>query len=211
MRGRILILSPHVDDGELGCGGTIAKLVEQGEEVHYLALSAAEKSIPKGFPKDTLRHEVLEAMKILRVPQKNVKVLDFEVREFPRFRQRILDTLIELRKDINPNTVFTPSLKDLHQDHQVTTNEALRAFKKTASTILGYEQPWNYITFDTVMFVVLNERHVNLKIKALEKYKSQKAREYLNPEFVRSLARTRGVPVGEEYAEAFEVMRWVLR
>lgn len=176
-----------------------------------MALSAAEKSVPEGFPKDTLRHEVLEAMKVLGVPQKNVKVLDFEVREFPRFRQGILDTLIELRKDINPNTVLTPSLKDLHQDHQVTTNEALRAFKKTASTILGYEQPWNYITFDTTMFVVLNEKHINLKIEALNKYKSQKSREYLNPEFIRGLAITRGTQVGEKYAEAFEVVRWVLR
>lgn len=209
--GRVLVLSPHVDDGELGCGGTIARFVEEGEEVYYLALSAAEKSVPKGFPKDALRKEVLNAINVLGVPPKNISVLNFETRDFPAHRQEILDTLIELRKDINPSSVLTPSLKDLHQDHHVTTNEALRAFRKTASTILGYEQPWNCITFDTLMFVVLNEKHVTLKIKALEKYKSQKAREYLNPEFIRSLARIRGVPVGEKYAEAFEVMRWVLR
>jgi LmbE family N-acetylglucosaminyl deacetylase len=211
MQGRILILSPHVDDGELGCGGTIAKLVEKGEEVHYLALSAAEASIPPGFPNNTLRRELRNAMKVLHIPQQNVQVLDFAVRQFPQHRQELLDTLIAVRQDISPDTVFTPSLKDLHQDHHVTTQEALRAFKKTASTILGYEEPWNCVTFDTTLFVVLNKRHVNRKVAALQCYETQKTREYLNPQFIRSLARARGVPVGEDYAEAFEVMRWVHR
>ena len=49
---KVLVLSPHVDDGELGCGGTIAKLVGQAHVVHYLALSSAEKSVPPGLKID---------------------------------------------------------------------------------------------------------------------------------------------------------------
>jgi len=211
LKGRILILSPHVDDGELGCGGSIAKFIEEKNEVFYVALSAAEKSVPEGFSKDALRFEVLKATEVLGIPKRNVQVLNFEVREFPKNRQEILETLIKIRKDLNPDIVFTPSSKDLHQDHQTTTNEALRAFKKTASTILGYELPWNNITFDTIAFIILEERHIKLKIKALQQYKTQQHREYLNPDFIMGLARTRAVSVGAKYAEAFEVIRWVVR
>ena len=48
----VLVLAPHTDDGELGCGGFIAKLIELGSKVTYAAFSTAEESVPEGFPKD---------------------------------------------------------------------------------------------------------------------------------------------------------------
>jgi predicted nucleic acid-binding protein len=84
----------------------------------------------------------------------------------------------------------------------------LRAFKKC--TIFGYEQPWNNITFDTTAFIRLEERHIAKKVEALNCYESQKDRIYLNEEFIRSLARTRGVQINSRYAEAFEVIRWII-
>ncbi len=75
------------------------------------------------------------------------------MREFPKFRQEILDALIRLRKKIQPDMVFTPSRYDTHQDHKTTVEETMRAFKQC--TILGYEQPWNNITFNTLAFVPL--------------------------------------------------------
>lgn len=207
----ILILSPHTDDGELGCGGAIAKLIEQGEEVHYIAFSNAQKSLPQGVPADTLIREVKSATKILGIDQKNVSILDFETRYFPEVRQEILDTLYKIRIELDPKMVFTPSLKDVHQDHHVVTTEALRAFKKTASTILGYEEPWNCFTFDTTVFNVLKDEHIQKKVDALKQYKSQRHRYYFNEDFARSLARIRGTQVGEKYAEAFEIMRLIMR
>src|SRR5262249_11400292 len=55
---RALVLAPHTDDGEFGCGGTMARLVEEGVDVRYVAFSIATRSLPGGFPPDTLRHEV---------------------------------------------------------------------------------------------------------------------------------------------------------
>ncbi|WP_456469185.1 PIG-L deacetylase family protein [Archaeoglobus sp.] len=205
---RILILSPHTDDGELGCGGSIARLVEEGFEVFYVALSACEKSVPDGYPPDILKREVKKATELLGIDESNLLLYDFEVREFPRLRQKILDTLIEIREDVKPDWVFTPSSFDTHQDHRVTREETLRAFKKF--TILGYEQPWNNITFNTTCFIRLEERHVNKKIESLKCYESQKDKAYLGEEFIRSLARTRGVQINSEYAEAFEVIRWII-
>jgi LmbE family N-acetylglucosaminyl deacetylase len=206
---RILILSPHTDDGELGCGGSIAKFVEEGKEVYYVALSACEKSVPEGFPEDILKKEVKAATTALGINESNLMLFDFEVRSFPRFRQEVLDTLIKMRKEISPDAVFTPSSFDTHQDHKVVMDETLRAFKQC--TILGYEQPWNNITFNTTAFIPLEERHIVLKVKALMCYESQIGRPYFSDVFIKSLARTRGVQVNTNYAEAFEVIRWIIR
>ena len=51
----ILVLAPHTDDGELGLGGTISKLIELGKKVTYVAFSTAQQSVPEGFPKDILK------------------------------------------------------------------------------------------------------------------------------------------------------------
>jgi LmbE family N-acetylglucosaminyl deacetylase len=209
MFSRVLVLSPHTDDGELGCGGTIAKFAERGREIFYVALSSCEKSVPKEFPNDILKREVRRATRVLGIEEKNLLLYDFPVREFPDYRQDILETLIQLRERLKPEMVFVPSLKDLHQDHRTVSEEALRAFRQC--TILGYEQPWNNITFNTSAFVSLKEEHVGRKIRALDCYESQKHRNYLTPEFITSLAKTRGTQIGEEYAEVFEVIRWVLR
>lgn len=207
MSKTILVISPHTDDGELGCGGTIARFIEEGNSVFYVALSSCEKSVPAGCPSDILKQEVKKATKILGIDKPIL--FDFEVREFPKFRQPILDTLINLRNSIKPEIVFAPSSFDTHQDHRTIYEETYRAFKQC--TILGYEQPWNNITFNTLAFIGLEESHINKKIVALECYKTQKDRAYLHPEFIRGLAMTRGTQIEQKYAEAFEVIKWVIR
>ena len=208
MYRRILVLSPHTDDGELGCGGSIARFVEEGREVHLCALSIAEKSVPEGFPSDALLTEMRNAARVLGLPDDHVRAHRFEVREFPSQRQAILEAILALKREIEPDLIFVPSPNDIHQDHQVVAREGLRAFKK--QTILGYEEPWNNIVFETRFFVPLEERHVETKVAALRCYETQLARSYLDESFIRSLARTRGTQLESTWAEAFEVLRMVL-
>ncbi|MFQ6127719.1 MAG: PIG-L deacetylase family protein [Thermoplasmata archaeon] len=207
MFSRILILAPHTDDGELGCGGTITKFVEEKADVWYAAFSAVKVEL-EGFPEDALKSELEKAMKVLGVSERNVLTYGYQVRQFSYHRQQILDDLVKLRRDISPDIVLMPSLVDLHQDHKTIAEEGRRAFKK--DTILGYEQPWNNISFNTVCFVPLEERHVERKLEALACYETQQYRTYLSPEFIRGLARTRGTQIEKAYAEAFEVVRWVM-
>ena len=54
---KALVLAPHTDDGEFGCGGTMARLAEAGAEVRQIAFSIASRSLPEGFAADTLVHE----------------------------------------------------------------------------------------------------------------------------------------------------------
>jgi LmbE family N-acetylglucosaminyl deacetylase len=204
---KALILAPHTDDGEFGCGGTIAKLISEGVEVYYIAFSACEQSVLPQFPSDILITEVKEATEVLGIKRENLYLLKYDVRTFNYNRQEILDDIIKFRNKINPDLVFIPSLNDIHQDHATIANEAVRAFK--FCNILCYEMPWNNFNFATTSFMILSEEQINIKIEALKKYKSQEHRSYANEEFIRSLASVRGVQVGQRYAEVFEVIRLI--
>ena len=205
---KILLLSPHTDDGELGCGGTVAKLIEQGKEVFYVAFSACEQSVLPQFPQDILITEVKAATSTLGISEDRLILKRFDVRTFNYHRQEILDILIQLREEIKPDTVLIPSLNDIHQDHKTIAEEALRAFKFI--NVLSYELPWNNLNFNTCAFEVLEEKHVKTKVEALKKYQSQAHRPYANEEFLRSQVRMRGVQVSRKFAEVFEVIRTVM-
>ncbi len=204
---RALVLAPHTDDGEFGCGGTTARLVEAGIEVHYVAFSIATRSLPEGFPPDTLAREVREATSALGIPEERLTVHDFDVRTFPEHRQEILERLVALWEELRPDVVFQPSHHDVHQDHQTVAQEGLRAFKRT--TILGYEIPWNNFDFAYGAYIGLEQRHLERKVAAVQCYASQQHRRYANADYIWNLARVHGTNVNREYAEVFQVYRIV--
>jgi len=209
MFSRILVLAPHTDDGEFGCGGAIVRFIEEKKEVFYVAFSAAEESVPPGIPKDILKSEVREATKILGIPSNNLILFNYRVRNFPAHRQEILENMVQLENKLKPEIVLLPSTLDTHQDHQVISQEGFRAFKK--NSIIGYEIPWNNLTFTTNMFISLEKKYIRRKIEALKCYKSQSSRIYAGEEFIWNLAKVRGSQIGVEYAEVFEVIRWVIK
>ncbi|HTY90746.1 MAG TPA: PIG-L family deacetylase [Methanocella sp.] len=203
---RVLILSPHTDDGEISAGGAIVRFIEEGKDVFYVAFSSCEKSVEKNFPGDILKKECKLATGVLGIDNSDNILLDYEVREFPHLRQEILEDMIKLKKDICPDLVITPSSFDTHQDHQVIYNETLRAFKKSAS-IFGMEHPWNNLNFRTDIFIELNEAQVMKKIDALKQYTSQNKKDYFDEKYLRAHLFTRGMNIGVKYAEVFECIR----
>lgn len=204
----ILVLAPHTDDGELGCGGTIAYFIEQGATIHYIAFSACEQSVLPQFPKNILKKEVKNATSSLGIPSNNLHILDFKVRTFSDNRQLILDKLIFFRNTIMPDLVLIPSLNDIHQDHATIAIEAVRAFK--FNSIFSYELPWNNLHFSNTCFIRLSDKMIASKIEAINKYDSQKHRNYMQPDFIKSLAMLRGVQINCNYAEVFEIVRLLL-
>lgn len=203
----ILVLGPHTDDGEWGCGASIAKWQSRGHQVHYAAFSAAEESVPAGLPPDILRQEILRATGELGLPPERLQVLGYRVRHFPRDRQQILEELIRLRHRLAPQVVVVPSSHDTHQDHEVIRQEAFRAFKR--STLLGYEIPWNNRRIELAFFHGIERQHLDAKVRSLAAYQSQLFRAPNYAELIHSLAIQRGSQAGLPLAEAFEVIRWV--
>lgn len=205
---KCLVLAPHTDDGEFGCGASIVKLLSQGVEVFYAAFSIAEESVPDPYPKDILSREVRAAMHELGVKEDNLLLYKYKVRNFAHKRQDILEDLVYLNRHLSPDLVFMPSINDLHQDHTTIANEGLRAFKR--HTILCYEIPWNNIVFMNNCYISFSDIELKSKINALMCYESQMDRAYASEEFIRSLAVTRGTQIGSKYAEVFEVIRWIM-
>jgi N-acetylglucosamine malate deacetylase 1 len=202
---RILVLAPHTDDGELGCGASMAKLTGEGREVFYAAFCLCAKSLPSHLPANALAEECKNATAILGIPSSRLILFDYEVRELPAQRQKILEELIELNKEIKPDLVFLPAVSDIHQDHQVLHQEGLRAFKNTS--FAGYELPWNNYSIHTNFFIPVSEKDLKKKIESLKAYQSQSGRNYMQEEFTRSLAKVRGVQANTQFAEAFELYR----
>lgn len=202
---KILILSPHTDDGELGCGGTIARLVESECEVYYVAFSICEDSVSAPYPKNILEIEVIKATAVLGVKPDHLIIHKYPVRKLNEYRQEILEQLVVLRNELKPTAIFMPNSQDLHQDHKTIYEEGLRAFKHF--TCFGFDLPWNTISFSSGSFVLLEEHHIQRKWESIACYESQNWRTYCDRDFVFGLARVRGAQIAEKYAEAFESIR----
>lgn len=204
----ILVLAPHTDDGELGCGGSLARFAEEGSKIFYVAFSSCKESLTEEYDRDILEIELREATAVLGLEIDNVTCLNFPVRRFGDYRQEILEELVRFNRDLSPDLVLMPSLHDTHQDHLVIAAEGMRAFKRTC--LLGYEAPWNNFTFNTQTFVRLEQRHVEKKVAAMAEYRSQSFRQYAKANAIYGLAGARGVQIGIEYAEVFETIRLIL-
>lgn len=205
--GRILVLAPHTDDGELGCGATLARYCKAGKDVFYAAFCLCSKTLPAHLPADTLATECKTATSILGIRPENLLLFNYEVRELPAHRQAILEELLLLSKQIKPDLVLLPAASDVHQDHQVIHQEGLRAFKNTS--FAGYELPWNNYSFRTSFFMKLEPDELDKKLESLRAYQSQAHRNYMQENFIRGLATVRGVQCNAPLAEAFEIYRLI--
>ena len=158
----ILFLGAHPDDIELGCGALLHHIVRE-TDVLCVTLSDNQKN-------PQLRNVVNElytSMAILGVQKENVIVEEFTTRKFPDMRQEILEYLLELRRDFKPEMVFVHTRQDIHQDHNVVTEEALRAYR--GITVLGYDVVRSSYGFFPHFLVEVTEEDVVKKIQALSK------------------------------------------
>lgn len=210
MFNRVLCLGAHTDDCEFGCGGTITKFIECGKDVYYATFSFAEESLPVGFSKDSIKAEVIKAAGTLGVKKENIRSFDYDVRMFFKHRQEILEDLVKLNKEIQPDLVLTHNTNDTHQDHEVISKETFRAFKQTSS-IFGCESLKNNAEFSSDVYISLDSEQVRKKLLAIKSYKSQMVKESRLFSVVKGLASLRGMQIKSNYAECFEIIRLIVR
>ena len=198
---KILLLAPHADDIELGCGATVAKFIEERHDILWVIIA----------PVETLNAEHMSVTIELGLEKSKCPYFHFDVRHIYERRQELLENLFAIKSSFSPDMVIGPSLNDLHQDHRTVSEEMVRAFKNNCSVIC-YELPWNHISFDVQLLVRLEKRHIEKKLQMVRKFKSQFSirSSYFSEEFVRGLSAVRGMQLGAECAEAFEIVRWVI-
>jgi LmbE family N-acetylglucosaminyl deacetylase len=191
----VLFLGAHADDPEISAGATMDKFHRLGYRIVYIAFSWCGK--------EELMTECKRATTVLGVTDR--RILGYQHRNFPAQRQEILQDMIKYRELYKPDKVFTHSPSDVHQDHRTVAEETLRAFK--TEEILAYDQVWNNQAQNLSCPSEVTDQNIKNKLEAMSQYESQKNRSYCNPEFIKGLARVRGVQFQVPFAEAFEVLR----
>jgi LmbE family N-acetylglucosaminyl deacetylase len=203
---RVLAIGAHPDDIEIGCAGTLLKLIEQGgvSDVHWVVLSG------EGVRAEEARRSA-EAL-LEGVPRSEVVVGDFPDGFFPYEGKRIKDFFEQLKVDLAPDVVFTHQRADLHQDHRLCCELTWNTFRD--HLILEYEVP----KYDGDMsapnaFVPLSEDLSQRKIDHLmSHFDSQVSKRWFGEDLFSSLLRLRGMECNSpsSYAEAFFCRKAVL-
>lgn len=199
---RVLFLGAHPDDIELGCGALLHQIVDK-TEVLCVTLSDNQKNPDLKNVKD----EHLKSMAVLGVPAEKVVFGPFTTRVFPDSRQEILEYFLKLRRDFKPDLIFVHSQRDIHQDHNTMTDEALRAFR--GITLLGFDVVRSSYGFFPHFLVEVSEESVNKKIEALSQYETYRDKYYFNSELTRSIMVRHGALAEIPFAEGFDILRIV--
>ena len=203
---RALAIGAQPDDIEIGCAGTILKLIEQGavSELAWVVLSGED-----GRAEEARRSA--EAL-LEGVPRSEVVVCAFPDGFFPYEGKRIKDFFERLKVDLSPDVVLTHQRGDLHQDHRLSCELTWNTFRD--HLILEYEVP----KYDGDMsapnaFVPLSERLGQRKIDHLmSHFGSQRSKGWYGEDVFSSLLRLRGMECNSpsSYAEAFFCRKAVL-
>jgi len=202
---RILCLGAHCDDIEIGCGGTLLKVLEAspGAHVDWIVFSSNDVREPEARA---------GAAKFLEgAGSSNVVVESFRERYFP-YVPEIKEYFDDLGSTLRPDIVFTHFRDDLHQDHVLLAELALNTFRD--NLILEYEIPkWDGDLGRPTVFVPLEQSQVDAKVDAIwDAYESQHDKHWFTKETFLALLRVRGIeckaPSG--YAEAFHCRKLVL-
>ncbi|WP_276371997.1 PIG-L deacetylase family protein [Chryseolinea sp. H1M3-3] len=199
----LLLLGAHCDDIEIGCGGTLLRLVEENKIEHVkwvVFASTAER-----------KKEAIDCAEFfLRgVESKEIVVLNFEDTILNESKSEIKNVLVSIKNNFSPDLIFTHHRHDLHQDHKLLSELTWNIFRN--HLVLEYEIPkYDGDLGHPNFFITLEERYVTKKIKALlNYYVSQKQKHWFDNETFVSLLRVRGLEIASptRYAEAFHVKK----
>ena len=196
---RILCLGAHSDDIEIGCGGTILRLLEENPaaEVHWVVLATSERR----------RTEAVESANLFlaNARRKEIVVKEFRDGYFPYVGSEIKDFFEELKKKISPDLILTHYREDLHQDHRLVSELTWNTFRN--HLILEYE----IVKYDADLgapnfFVHLTESIARKKIQTIVGcFNSQGDKSWFTEDVFSSILRLRGVESNapDKYAEAY--------
>jgi LmbE family N-acetylglucosaminyl deacetylase len=202
----VLCLGAHADDIEIGCGGTILRLLEEnpGLEVHWVVLSAPGVRAQEARDSADL---LLEA-----AGRTDVRIADFEETFFPYLGRGIKDYVAKLGSEIAPDLVLTHWRDDFHQDHRVVSELTWNTFRD--HLILEYEIPkWDGDMGRPNLFVSLGDSLCGRKVgHILGAFPSQAGKDWFTKEVFWGLLRLRGMEARSQsgYAEAFHCRKLVL-
>lgn len=196
---RVLCLGSHCDDIEIGCGGTILKLIESYPNTvfHWVVFSSNQQREREAYE---------SANSFLRnAKAKTIVIKNFRDGFFPFIAIEIKEFFEQLKQDFAPDIIFTHYRNDLHQDHRLISDLTWNTFRN--HFILEYEIPkYDADLGSPNLFFHLDESICRTKTKYLiDSFQSQKEKQWFTEETFFSILRLRGVESNapSKYAEAF--------
>lgn len=213
---KILVFAPHPDDEVLGCGGTIAKHVLDGDCVDLCIVTTAYSPDWSDEIIENKKNEIKKSNEILKINQ--TFLLGFPTVKLDTIPQKVLnDAISEIIVRIQPEIVYLPHFGDLNKDHRIIYESVLVATRPRGTTIkkiLGYETlsetEWGYHlgVFRPNLFVNISGI-IDVKIKAMKAYSSElhQSPDPRSLDIIRANAKKRGSEIGVSYAEAFMLIR----
>ncbi len=223
MSKKILIIAAHPDDEILGCGGTMARLVKEGNEVYTLILGEGITSRDDERQREEREPEIARLKKQVQEANAVIGVKEVFTHDFPDNRYdsvpllEIIKVIEKVKQQVRPEVVFTHYERDLNIDHRVVYGAVVTASRpvvgETVKEIYSFEvlssTEWNCpLRYSPDCYFDITGT-IDIKLAALEKYRSE-IREYPHP---RSLKGARlnaeywGMRTGMNYAEAFKTVR----
>jgi LmbE family N-acetylglucosaminyl deacetylase len=196
---RVLCLGAHSDDIEMGCGGTVLRMIEQSKsiEVYWLVLSSNPSRAKEA---ERSANAFLNGAR-----NKTVVVKSFRDGFLPYLGPPVKECFEELKKVFTPDVIFTHCRHDLHQDHRLVCELTWNTFRD--HFILEYEIPkYDGDLRSPNFFVPLSEAHARKKAKSLIRYfTTQRNKQWFSEELFYGLMRLRAIEAASatRYAEAF--------
>ena len=200
MPEKIVCISAHPDDIELGMGGTLSLLSEDGNDIYVII-----NYIP-GIKEERIV-EIYNSMDIYNIPKENVIINDFYVKD-KRERVKCIDTYL---KSIKPDKVFTHYYGDTHQEHRDIFDIVNICCRRLDTSLFVWEN--NVIggilveTFSPNYFVKLNKKHMKDKVNSWLCHKSQTKKYVKLDNIIYKQAELWGFKCFSDYAEAFKAIR----
>jgi len=194
----VLAVGAHPDDVEIGIGGILLRHAAQGHKVTVLTLTGGEAG---GSASDRAA-ESQHAADLMSAQLVHASLEDTSVSE----GGSTIGTIREVIEDIRPTTVYTHTIRDVHQDHRNAHSATLVA-ARGISRVFCYQAPSTSVEFKPTRFVAIDE-FLERKIEVIQSFSSQvKVRDYLDEELLRATARYWSRFSQARYVEPLEVVR----
>ena len=194
---KVLCLGAHCDDIEIGCGGTLLKVLQQYDDVsvYWVTFSSDSEREPEA--------RASAEMLLERAKEKNIVVKRFRNGFFPYHGSLIKEFFEELKQQLIPDLIFTHYRNDLHQDHRVISELTWNTFRD--HLVLEYEIPKYDGDLGTPNFFVhLDEALAHRKTRHIMKFfESQREKHWFDEQMFLGMMRLRGMESCSRYAEAF--------
>jgi len=208
---KVLAIGAHADDVELGCGGTLLRHRDAGDEIHILVIThSGYSSINKNF----IRHKemaLFEGKKSADLLRANFICLEKEPLILVPNEKFVLE-LNEIISRIKPDRVYVHRPSDNHSDHAAVGNVAIRAARKCDSVFL-YRSNW-YIMDNGIedKYYVDISDYIEPKKELIAVFESEmKAVNYSWIDFVTKQNSAAGAKIGVDFAETYQMVKMVWR